>query len=384
MANVIIAFADWAEYHVARLKACVSFGRHRYRGIELFGGFSSSAEYQWRAGERGGLPLQTLFPEEGWPTLRRSRRRVMDAVSQTIDSARPDVVFVPGYSSFALRHLATAARSVGAVTVLMTETRESDARRNPISETVKRAFVTHTFDAAIVGGTQAAAYAEQLGIPASRIWHGYDCVDNEYFRARAEAVRSIDPALRAALGLPSKYFLFVGRFERRKNVGGLLQAYARYLALERHSWGLVIAGGGPLETELRLTARHLGLENIVWAGFLTATALANYYALASALVVPSTQEPWGLVVNEGMAAGIPVIVSSRVGAGIDLVRQGVTGVVIPPDDVDALVQAMRSFMTFRDAPAMGRNASSAVDSVSPRKWVLSVDDCVDALVARNS
>jgi glycosyltransferase involved in cell wall biosynthesis len=129
-------------------------------------------------------------------------------------------------------------------------------------------------------------------------------------------------------------FLYVGQLIERKGVLELLEAFARV------SGGrLFIAGDGPLEDAVR--AAGAADARIEVLGHLGQPALESLYAKVDALVVPSRYEVWGLVVNEAMAFGLPVVVSDTVGAVDDLVYDGVTGVIVPAGDVGALTDAMK-------------------------------------------
>ena len=108
-------------------------------------------------------------------------------------------------------------------------------------------------------------------------------------------------------------------------------------------WSLVLAGDGPLREPLKVLVTSLGLSGTVqFAGHKTSTGLLPYYAFAGCFVLPSTREPWGLVVNEAMASGLPVLVSDRCGCAEDLVQSGVNGFVFDPAERGAIRQSLQS------------------------------------------
>ena len=147
----------------------------------------------------------------------------------------------------------------------------------------------------------------------------------------------------AVLGciFPSAYFLTSCRFVPEKNLLRLLAGYARYRQAVPDAWDLVLLGDGPLAGQIRSTLNQLGLEGSVHLpGFKQYEELPAYYALAGAFVLPSVSEPWGLVVNEAMAAGIPVLVSARCGCAQDLVHDGRNGWTFDPFDVEGLAALM--------------------------------------------
>ena len=148
-------------------------------------------------------------------------------------------------------------------------------------------------------------------MPRDRVALGYNAVDNAYFAARANASRE-DPD---RTGLPAApYFLTVCRFVPDKNLVRLIGAFARH---RRHSdtrdaWDLALCGDGPGAGEVERAINESGCASAIHRpGFLQADRLSRWYAHASAFVLPSLMEPWGLVVNEAAACGLPLLVSSR-------------------------------------------------------------------------
>jgi glycosyltransferase involved in cell wall biosynthesis len=191
------------------------------------------------------------------------------------------------------------------------------------------------YSAALVGGKRHVEYLVELGIQRDRIFTGYDVVDNDYFRRRAEEVRSQKSEVRKQYGLPKNYFLASARFIEKKNLPGLIRAYAEYRQLCRASvsdadrsevatkapWDLVLLGDGPLRETLNAQLSALDLyPHVHLSGFKRYDELPVYYALAKAFVHASTTEQWGLVVNEAIASGLPVIVSDRCGCVPELVQ----------------------------------------------------------------
>ncbi len=168
---------------------------------------------------------------------------------------------------------------------------------------------------------------------------------------------------RVAAGLPESYFFACTRFIARKNVDLLLRAYARYRTQARGGvpWGLVIAGGGEEADRLRALECSLGLDGVIWPGFVQYDELPLYYGLASAFVHAASSEPWGLVVNEAIASGLPVLVSRSVGAAGELVAHGVNGYLFDPYDADDFAAAMTRLAAMSaDQRADMTRASAAI------------------------
>lgn len=154
-------------------------------------------------------------------------------------------------------------------------------------------------------------------------------------------------------------FLYSGALSHRKGVDVLARAFRR-LSQEHSGVRLKVMGAGNLESSLR---RALGgSDRVEWAGFKDWSELPPVYASAQVLCVPSRHDGWGLVVPEGLASGLPTIATSRTGAARDLIVPGRNGWLVPPDDVEALLGAMRSAAALTEQQWLTMSAA-ARDSV---------------------
>ncbi|MDO8837213.1 MAG: glycosyltransferase family 1 protein [Vicinamibacterales bacterium] len=180
----------------------------------------------------------------------------------------------------------------------------------------------------------AGEASRRLGIPESRI---VVCRPGVPEWARTAGPR---PPASSLTG----YILFVGTLEARKNVVGLLDAYARLVARMPDAPRLALAGGRPPVADPGLDARLNGplAPRIDALGYLDPAARASVYAGARLLVLPSRMEGFGLPVLEAMALGVPVVVSDR-GALPEVA--GDAGLVCPPDDVDGLAASIERVLT---------------------------------------
>ncbi len=185
-------------------------------------------------------------------------------------------------------------------------------------------------DGFVVPGKAAFEYLCLLGAAAESILTAPNAVDNAFFATQAEAVKSKPVAFREKFGLPPRFLLWVGRLVPEKGVFDLLEAYAKLDAGLRSEVGLVFAGDGASREELMQRARRISPGAVCFPGFAQREDLAGLYALAEALVLPTHSDTWGLVVNEAMACGLPIIVSNVAGCSGDLVEDGWNGYVVPP------------------------------------------------------
>ncbi|PYJ57008.1 MAG: hypothetical protein DME82_03490 [Verrucomicrobia bacterium] len=162
--------------------------------------------------------------------------------------------------------------------------------------------------------------------------------------------------MRNNYGLPENYFLASARFIPKKNLLRLVQAYAEYRRASdvetsqgagNPPWDLVLLGDGPLRETLNTQLSTLNLQaHVHLPGFKQYDELPVYYALAKAFVHASTTEQWGLVVNEAVASGLPVIVSNRCGCVPELVNGN--GFTFDPFDEQELVERLSQMASLSD------------------------------------
>jgi glycosyltransferase involved in cell wall biosynthesis len=223
------------------------------------------------------------------------------------------------------------------------------ARGDSHLETPRRAFkkvakaltypaFLRLFDAALYVGKRSRAYWRHYGYPAHRLFFSPHCVDSEWFARSATPETRI--ALRARLGLPpgARVALFAGKLVPIKRPLDLVASAAR-LRHERQEFAILVAGSGPLESEMAEMARLEGVT-LHHLGFCNQSQMPAAYAAADILVLPSESETWGLVANEALACGRPVVLSDAVGAASDLAADGSAGRVFAVADVGALSAAL--------------------------------------------
>ncbi len=333
--HLTILFHRLGPYHLARLGSAAQQGD--LTAVELSGRDST---YAWDVAETGaGLRRLTVMPDADVDEQPVAAYRAR--LESLLDESRAEVVAIAGWSApWALAALAWCRRA-GVPAVLMSDSSAEDAPRTPLKEAIKRRVVG-LYQAALVAGTRHQDYVTSLGMPPDRVFLGYDVVDNDHFSAGADRARQDAVEVRRRLGLPERYFLASARFIPKKNLSRLLAAYARYRDdAGDQAWHLVLLGDGPLRAELEAEITRLGIAgHVLLPGFLQYRELPAYYGLAGAFVHASTVEQWGLVVNEAMAAGLPVLLSERCGCAPDLLQPGVNGYTFDPCDTHALAQRM--------------------------------------------
>lgn len=373
-ARTAVIVARLGPYHVARLAATGQhFGRESVVALEVA---SESREYAWEPVLDAGFMRTTLVTDRDYQDVSATELRRL--VRAALDEAMPDAVAINGWAFPEARAAMAWCRQRGRTAVVMSDSQAHDSPRTWVKEIPKRAILAQA-DAALVAGERHADYLVKLGLPRERIALGYDAVDNEYFRTRAAAARASRDETKRRLGVPPRYLLASARFIPKKNLVRLLEAYASYRrqAGER-AWDLVLLGDGAERPRLEIRRRELGLGANVWMpGFKQYGELPDYYGLAKGFILPSTTEQWGLVVNEAMASGLPVLVSATAGSA-ELVRPGESGYLFDPGSVADMTRVMVQ-LTGDEArlEAMGMEAARDVQRVSPEAFAEGLERAIN-------
>ncbi|MEO6152851.1 MAG: glycosyltransferase [Croceibacterium sp.] len=329
--TVGIVFSQFAAYHVDRCEAAAArlIGRARVRAVEVA---THSAVYAWdTSGAVHGAEKLVLFPGRRFEDVSWVRR--FRAEWRALYGCRVVLVGLP-YNLPDAIVLSWCLRLRGVQVVVMTESKHDDSPRRRLVE-MGKALLLRAYSAAMVGGRRQAEYMALLGFGGRPVVPGYDTVSLE--RIRDQAAHDADPP-----SWQARPFVFVGRFVAKKNLAVLLRGYAVYVARAGgQPRRLVLLGDGPQRAELEALVAELHIASLIdWPGFLGAEAVARALRGALALCLVSREEQWGLVVNEALACGLPVIASSPVGARDALVRDGENGFVIEPHDSEALAIAL--------------------------------------------
>lgn len=358
--------AQYAAYHVDRCSALARrfAARAEVLAVEVA---STSRTYAWKpSGEVAGATKITLFPGQGFEQIGWFKR--WRAQFRALRKCRMVLIGI-GYNQRDIILLTWTLRACGVRVIMLTESKFDDHPRQLPRETLKRALLAG-FSGAIVGGQRQIDYARFLGFAGRPVLPGYDGVDVERIRAQADAAlagRSIDWAERD--------FVFVGRFVPKKNLETLLEGFAAYVrAAGPQARRLQMIGSGELEATLHSRADALGIaDRVIFPGFLDAADVSARLAQALALVLVSTEEQWGLVVNEALAVGLPVVVSTAVGSRDALVRNLVNGFVVEPGSVAGIARALGELSASEESWSRMSQASME------RAWLGDTDRLADAV-----
>jgi glycosyltransferase involved in cell wall biosynthesis len=291
-------------------------------------------------------------------------------VGLALSRSAPEVILCGGYNYVASWRSLLWARVHKVPFFLWSESNAGDLRRGHVPvELLKNAFLRRCSGFVVPGQPAREYLGTQKNIPEDAIFTAPNAVDNDLFAASAVVARRDAAGHRKSLGLPERYFLFVGRLVREKGVFELISAYATLDESLRRHVGLVLVGDGVCRGRLEEEAASISPGMIRFAGFAQREQLTTYYALAEILVLPTYADTWGLVVNEAMACGLPVILSRAAGCATDLLKENWNGLLVPPRDVASLASAMRN---LADQPelcvTMGANSAQHILHYSPKEW----------------
>ena len=298
---------------------------------------------QWRVYKNEIKFSHQVLPSWRWQ-MGKNNVLVNRGVLSALNKANPRVIICGGYNYAASWLGLWWAKRHKAEFVLWSESNSRDTRSGARRVEALKMFFLRRCDRFVVPGKASLEYLKSLGCPAGKIWTAPNAVDNDLFASRAESARSQAAQIKEKLGLPARFILFVGRMVPEKGVFDLLTAYAKLEDALRSEVGLVFAGDGVSREELVEKAKAVNPGAICFPGFAQRDDLASLYAFAEGLVLPTHSDTWGLVVNEAMACGLPVIVSDVAGCVPDLVEDGWNGYVVPVKDSEKLSMAMDALL----------------------------------------
>lgn len=265
-------------------------------------------------------PYKVLF-ERSLDQVSFGQRR--EALFRVFNEYRPDVLNITGYFDWAQVLLMFYARAKGVKVVISSESSSADHNRSGWKEAVKKLIVGRA-NAFFCFGKTSAEYLESLGVAKSAIKvRNAAVIDEQVIRQRYDEAKK---ELNTAGNPVSRKFVYVGRLAPEKNLNTLIRAFAQTVKETGSDWKLLFVGDGPERGNLGQLVSESGIaDKVIFAGGFPWYQVPGWLAQSDVLVLPSKSEPWGLVVNEAMVCGMPVIVSETCGCAGDLVRNGANG-----------------------------------------------------------
>jgi glycosyltransferase involved in cell wall biosynthesis len=277
---------------------------------------------------------------------------------------KPDVVNVSGYYETAMNLVIFYCRLNDIKVIISVDSTEDDKPNIWWKEAIKR-FVVNRAQGFFCYGSKAAEYMLKFGAKPNQILLENNAVDNQTISSIYQEVYLNREAEKQKYGLRPYNFIYTGRLMAIKNVANLLIAYSK---LKTKDWGLIILGDGAEGEGLRKYVADNQLEGVKFIEGQAWFNVPKFMALGDVFVLPSYSEPWGLVVNEAMVGGMPVIVSNKCGSSHDLVKNDKNGYTFNPYDTDELATIMEKFV---DAPdkieSFGKVSKGIIKKYSPEQ-----------------
>ena len=311
-------------------------------------------KFSYRISRGIGIPMPQRFPIFFNPGL-----------FQTLCSIKPDIVVCGGYQhpSFLLAVIYSVL--FRKKLILWCESHLSSIRAKHTLAMYYRKLFVKLASGYLVPGKQSFEFLHQLGADKRQIFIAPNAVDNDFFYRASQEFYPQKDRLKEKMGLPKRLILYVGRLTHSKGIQVLLEAYA--LIVAKSEVGLMLVGEGPEEKHYRKFCRERNLDRVFFEGFKQQDELPLYYGIADLFVLPSLRDEWGLVLNEAMACGLPVIASDKAGAAHDLVQNGVNGYCFRSGDRKELSRLLEKMIGDGALLAkMGASSREIISAYSPR------------------
>lgn len=310
-------------------------------------------------------------------------------ILQELNIGKFNAVWVHGWSHLCSLQVVTAAKKLGIPILLRGESNGLQDPSNPAKHWVKKTFLKwllKEINGFLYIGQLNYQFYKNFGINEDRLFLMPYAVDNDYFQEQALLARSSKEEVRKSLNLePNRsIILYAGKLIDIKRPQDLLAAY-RLLSvdgLQEPEPYLLFVGDGAMRSQLESEAKATGWQSIRFLGFRNQSQLPALYDLCDVFVLPSSFEPWGLVINEVMNAGKAVIVSDRVGCAHDLVIEGQNGRIFPVGNIAALAEAIH--WAIAHAKSAGDISFKRIQSWSFKQDIQGIRQALEYLTIRSA
>lgn len=322
-------------------------------------------------------PYQVLF-SRSLDSVRFWER--LKSLFRAFHTYKPTVLNITGYFDWAQVLLMFYARMRGVKVVLSSESSSADHNRSGLKELMK-SFIVNRANAYFCFGKTSAEYLKSLGVnPADIMVTNAAVIDEDVVRTQYDLAKK-----QIGNDHLTRKFIFTGRLAPEKNLSLLIRAFHNVQHINSDLWQLMLVGDGPERDSLENLARSLKLDDkVLFTGGLPWYKVPEWLATSDVLVLPSKSEPWGLVVNEAMMCGMPVLVSDKCGCAADLVEPGKNGFTFDPENQSALEEVMRFFMLNPDRIApMGMESLKLIAPFSSKQVASRMADCYKTLSRKN-
>lgn len=356
MLKVVICHTDLRVYWLPRLHTLAEFLKKHDVELLVIEIAGKGSPYSFATEKNDHSFWSCLFPEKRMEDV--APREAHNVLYRALENLAPDIVIAGAIAYPSGAAAVRWSRDNKKPLIIMDDARLDDVPRSALVNWVKRRIYANV-DAVFIPAPSHVTDYKFWGIAEDQMFFGINAVDNQFFTEKSEAARNNTKIVRQKYGLPNRFFLGVGRQIHVKNWQNLIAAFSSIC--EKEKWGLVLVGDGPDAAALKNAALRHNVK-VTFLPFQSQANLCEIYGVAECFVLPSLGETWGLVVNEGMACRLPVLVSNQCGCAKTLVRDGYNGWQFDPHNIEELAQLMRRFINLPDEERkqMGANSLALV------------------------
>ncbi len=358
--RIVSIHTDFCLYWPARLQALsekLTSDGHEFSVIEISGKGNFYAFAKPKVQE--GLSWTCLFPDKKMEEI--SSERISKILEKKLDELNPDVIMA-GAIAFPSGAIATRwAKKRGKGIVIFDDARMLDVPRNFIVNYIKK-IIYRNVDAIFCPTPDWNQTFFYWGFKQEQLFYGMDVVDNNFWK------NDLSDGV-SKLKFPEKYILSIGRQVNKKNFLFLIKAFDQYVKSSDLNISLVLVGDGEEHICLENYVKDNNIRNVHFFPFMSQLELREVYQNADLFVLPSLYgETWGLVVNEAMASGLPIAISSQVGCSSTLVGINENGYLFSPANLNELTDIFKHFFSLSD---MCREEMGKISVERIQKWGLS-------------
>ena len=278
------------------------------------------------------------------------------AIERIVRDFGPQAIYMAGWKDSGYVKVARSLKKDGIPVISGLDGQWAGSPRQRLGALAAPFALHPSIDVLWVCGERQAQFAHRLGYSGAKCWHGVYCCDWDKFARTGDAT---------ANEAENRSFLYVGRYVPVKGIDCLLEAYRLYRSRVERPWQLTCAGAGQL--------KHLLQEDgVVDAGFQQPEALPSLMHKATAFILPSRFEPWGVVLQEAATSGLPLICSDACGAAVHLLQDGYNGYLFESENVEHLADCMTR-MALLEAVAlqeMGQRSYELSKQFTPQRWAV--------------
>lgn len=327
--NIVLVWDNILPYMVDRFQAISNSGFYTTL-IQLK---SNSNIYQKMADLDSESHIRTALPDNNDKNYLRNFFYLLKAILPT----NAKYIFICDYQKIHVFMLSIFMRLIGKKVYMMNDSKFDDKPRHILREIVKSIFIL-PYHGILSNDFRSIEYWKFLGKSARRIANGYDTISIK--RVTDLSLNSIEDNDIGPIK-ENEDFICVARLVTKKNIFMLIDAFKIYTSKHNGTKKLIIVGSGPLENELiKYISSNMIRDKVILKGWMEQASVAKLISRSCCLILPSTEEQFGLVVAEALALGTPVIVSENCGARDTLVRSGINGFVVEPDNPEGLAYFM--------------------------------------------